>query len=125
LPAGSSPSLLPCGRAWAPPPRASPLTSRSRSQSKSRSATVGGTVYDAIWYLTLQSGQGAFVGLQLARQSSHVDFEGEDTDALASAVCGRPRADTVEAACMLAADRGALTAMKHAYRSPARRSGRS
>ena len=49
------------------------------------------------------AGQDAFVGLQLTRESSHVDFEGEDTDALASAVCGRARADNVEAARTLAA----------------------
>jgi pimeloyl-ACP methyl ester carboxylesterase len=49
------------------------------------------------------AGQDAFVGLQLTRASSHVDFEGEDTDALASAVCGRPRADNVEVARTLAA----------------------
>ncbi len=49
------------------------------------------------------AGKDAFVGLQLTRESSHVDFEGEDSDVLAMAVCGRPRADNVEAMRMLGA----------------------
>jgi hypothetical protein len=49
------------------------------------------------------AGKNAFVGLQLIRRSSHVDFEGEDSDAPASAVCGWPLRDNVEAARTLAA----------------------
>ncbi len=49
------------------------------------------------------AGKDAFVGLQLVRGSSHVDFEGEDSDVLSSALCGWPRRDNVDAARTLAA----------------------
>ncbi len=49
------------------------------------------------------AGQDPFVGVQLIRGSSHVDFEGEDSDVLSSALCGWPRRDNVEAARTLVA----------------------